>query len=667
MNPRVAESPAEPETAAPPAWSTARAEELYRLHLWGKGYVGISARGTVEVYPDKDPARSIDLHEIVLGLEERGFEPPLLIRLSDLLDHRLRELRSAFDDAIRQVEYSGQYTCVYPIKVNQQRHICEEIRDLGSELGFGLEAGSIPELLAVLALTSGHEQMPIICNGFKDHEFIEMVILATKLGRRIVPVVERFHELELIMRYARRYQVRPRIGMRVKLSAKGVGRWEHSAGVRGKFGLSVSEILRGIEKLREHDLLDCLELLHCHIGSQVFDIRSIKNAVSELAHVYCGMVKQGAPMGYLDLGGGMGVDYDGSQSASESSINYTVQEYATDVVYRVQNVCDDAGVPHPHLITESGRALTAYSSVLVCDVLGARRMDARIDLDTIQALVRSEGDEVPQPLLDLLDVYERVSSGGLVELYHDATHAREEAMTLFGLGYTSLPVRAATEELFWAIGRILLDRAGEDLPDELSDLPALLGDIYFCNFSIFQSVPDSWGIDQLFPIVPLHRLDEEPTRRGVLADLTCDSDGKIDRFVDPYEEKRTLELHELREVPSNGNGLPDTEPYYLGIFLVGAYQEILGDLHNLLGDTHAVHVRLDGDGEPVIEEIVEGDTVEEVLRYVQYDPPQMKQALRKDVERAIRDRRLTVQEGRQFLSAYDAGLEGYTYLETDDE
>ncbi len=649
--------------ADPPAWTPDQAEARYRVREWGQDYFGVSERGTVRVYPDKSPDRFVDLHDMVEGLEARGFRAPLLFRFTDLLQHRMRELRTAFDGAIAEADFGGTYRCVYPIKVNQQRHVCEEIRDTAAALDFGLEAGSIPELLAVLAMTANHNAMPIVCNGFKDENFIEIAVLATKLGRNIVPVVERFHELELLIRYTRHYGVRPRIGLRVKLATRGVGRWEHSAGVRGKFGLSVSEIVRAIEVLEAQDMLECLELLHCHIGSQIFDIRHIKNAVTELAHVYCGMVALGAPMGTLDLGGGMGVDYDGSRSANDSSINYTVQEYARDAVHRIQTVCDDEGVPHPDLITESGRALVAYSSVLVCDVLGARQTDARVDLSAIRELVRREGEDAPQPLLDLIHTHGEVDSASVVELYHDASHARQEALTLFGLGYMSLKARAATEELFWRIGRTLLERAGDDPPDELAELPALLGDIYFCNFSLFQSVPDSWGIDQLFPIVPIHRLDERPTRRGVLADLTCDSDGKIDRFVGPSGVKHTLELHPLR-TSRGADGEEITERYYLGFFLVGAYQEILGDLHNLFGDTHAVHVQLGADGTPIIEEIVEGDAVESVLRYVQYNPVEMRKALRRDVERSIREDGLTVSDGRHLLAVIDSGLDGYTYLET---
>ncbi len=633
------------------------------MSAWGQGYFSVNSLGHVVAQPDKNPARQIDLFEVVEGLADRGLHTPILIRFSDVLAHRLREMRAAFDRALTDAEYRGGYTCVYPIKVNQQRHICDEVRDLGAKLGFGLEAGSKPELLAVLALTDGHNNMPIVCNGFKDDEFIETVILATKLGRRIIPVVEKFSELELIVKKAQLYGVRPQIGVRVKLSSRGVGRWEQSAGARSKFGLFVSEVLRAVEYLRERDMLDCLRMLHCHIGSQVYDIRHVKNCVTELSHIYTELKRLGAAMGMLDIGGGLGVDYDGSRTASESSINYSVEEYAADVVWRVKSVCDDAGVDHPLIVAESGRAMVAYGSVLIFDVLGKNSFESTPDMDWIREVMEAE-DEIPQPLFDLLDAYDRLGSPKLVEVYHDALQARDEAMSLFSLGYMSLPIRAVTEQLFWCIGRGLLDRAtahsrNGQLPEELQQLPELLSDIYFCNFSLFQSVPDSWAIDQLFPICPIHRLDEEPKGRGILADITCDSDGKVDRFVDLREEKRTLELHDLRPA-ANGEG---HEPYFLGVFLVGAYQEILGDLHNLLGDTHAVHIRMDEDGSWNIDELVEGDTVSEVLSYVQFDPKQMLRTMRRDVEQAVKNNRLTVKEGKSLLQFYETGLDGYTYLE----
>ena len=645
-------------------WTPADASALYAIPEWGKGYVAVNNAGHVAVMPTKDPARQIDLHEVVSGLRERGIHTPVLLRFNDILMHRLREIRDAFKNTMTDQGYSGGYSCVYPIKVNQQRHVCEQIASLAVELGFGLEAGSKPELLAVLGLSAtaggpGVNGMPIICHGFKDDEFIETVILATKLGRNIIPVVEKFSELELIIKHAKAYNVRPKIGLRVKLSARGAGRWEGSAGVRSKFGLFLSEVLRAVELLKANDMLDCLTLLHCHVGSQLYDIRVLKNAINELARVYCELHKLGAGLTMLDIGGGMGVDYDGSQSAWPSSINYTIQEYATDVVYRVKSVCDDNSIPHPTILSESGRAMVAYSSMLVVDILGTSRFDGKVDPDAIEKQLRAEPD-APKPVVDLLDCIRNLTDRNVLETYHDATQARDEAMSLFSLGYMTLPMRAAAEQLFWATCLRLLDRAGRkgEIPDELEPLTDLLSDIYFCNFSLFQSMPDSWAIDQLFPICPIHRLNEEPTRRGILADITCDSDGKIDHFVDKRIDKKVLELHELRDTAAGGH-----EPYYLGVFLLGAYQEILGDLHNLLGDTHAVHISLDEQGGWEIDEVIEGDTVEEVLRYVQYDVEDLKRAMRLDIEAACRQGRLTLAEGKSLLQYYDHGLEGYTYLE----
>jgi len=647
-------------------WTIEEAAKLYGLLDWGKGYVGVNEAGNVTVMPTKDPTRQIDLAEVIGGLRERGIHTPVLLRFNDILEHRLREIRKSFDDAITEQQYTGGYCCVYPIKVNQQRHICEQVANLAVQLQFGLEAGSKPELLAVLGLSAvaggpGVNGMPIICNGFKDSEFIETVILATKLGRNIIPVVEKFSELELIVKHAKAYGVRPRIGLRVKLSSKGAGRWESSAGVRSKFGLFISEVITAVEYLRKHEMLDCLNLLHCHVGSQLFDIRVLKNAINELTHIYCELSKMGAGLTMLDIGGGMGVDYDGSQSAWHSSINYTVQEYAADVVYRIKAVCDDAKVKHPTILTESGRAMVAYGSVLVMDVLGTSRFEADPDMPAIEAAMKAE-QEVPQPMLDLLDTYVNLTDRNLVEAFHDSTQARDEAMSLFSLGYISLQMRAAAERLFWAIGHKILERASKksELPDEFESLPESLSDIYFCNFSLFQSMPDSWAIDQLFPIVPIHRLNEQPTRHGVLSDITCDSDGKIDHFVDKRIDKRTLELHEVKNLPGDEIGV---EPYYLGVFLLGAYQEILGDLHNLLGDTHAVHISL-GETGWEIDEVIDGDTVEEVLQYVQYDIADMKRAMRLDIEAACRQNRLTLAEGKSLMKYYDDGLEGYTYLET---
>jgi arginine decarboxylase len=635
-------------------WTTDDSARLYGLAEWGKGYFGVNALGHLTVMPGKDPGRQIDLFELIEGLRERDLHTPVLLRFTDILFHRLREIKGAFDAAIRDNDYKGAYRGIYPIKVNQQRHIVEEIRNIGTQLGFGLEAGSKPELLAVLALTEGHNEMPIVCNGFKDDEFIETVILATKLGRFIVPVVERFSDLELIVKHATRYGVRPRIGVRVKPSARGTGKWESTSGPRSKFGLFVGETIKAVEYLKQHGMADCLNMLHFHIGSQVGDIRVIKNAVNELSHIYTELVRLGGGLNIINIGGGMGIDYDGSQSAWESSVNYTAQEYAADVVYRIKSACDQDGIAHPTIMSESGRAMVAYSSVLVFDVLGKSRFEARANLDEIKAALSAE-EEKPQPVLDLIDAYERLTDRNIVEVYHDAMQARDEAMSLFSLGYLSLPMRAATEALFWAICRQALSRAGklDELPEEFRDLPEMLSDIYYCNFSVFQSMPDAWAIDQLFPITPIHRLKEQPQRHATLADISCDSDGKVDLFVDKRDIKKTLELHDLRE----------GEPYYLGVFLVGAYQEVLGDLHNLLGDTHAVHVSLDEEGRYSIDEVVEGDTVKEVLGYVQFDVEDLEKAMRRDIERAVRTGAMGVQEGQSLLKFYEQGIEGYTYLE----
>ncbi|MDH3271094.1 MAG: biosynthetic arginine decarboxylase [Gemmatimonadota bacterium] len=643
-------------------WTIAESTETYLVDAWGGGYFGISQRGTVEAYPDQNPSRPIDLHEVMRGLAGREIGTPLIIRLPGVLEHRMRHLRRAFDDAIAQAEYDEGYACVYPIKVNQERHVCEAIRDLGAELGFGLEVGSKPELIAGLALTQDYDEMPLVCNGFKDTEYVETVVLASKMGRNIIPVVEQAHELQLIRESAARHEALPDFGIRAKLATPGVGRWASSAGFRGKFGLTVGEILHAVDYLKQEGILEGFTMLHCHVGSQIFDIRTVKYVVSELAHLYVELVRAGAPIGTLDLGGGLGVDYDGSGSASDSSMNYTLEQYAADIVYRVKAVCDEADVPHPRLMTESGRALVAHSSLLVCEVIGSRRFREEPDSALIASALAAE--EPPQPLLDLHDAFERLDPDeghDLLEIYADAAHALAEATDLFTLGYIDLRSRAACEELYWAVGSAALEQFGDDLPDSIAGLPDELADLYFVNLSVFQSLLDSWGIRQLFPIMPIHRLDEEPTRRGVLADITCDSDGRIDRFPGGAEEKTTLELHAAahgKDFTQNG-----ADPYYIGIFLTGAYQETLGDLHNLLGDTNAVHVVIGNDGRWRIDAIVEGESVREVLGYVQYDADEIRRRLHRDVELAIENERLSLSEGTSLRRFLDESLQGYTYLE----
>ena len=635
-------------------WRVEDSLDLYHVEAWGKGYFGINDSGHVVVRPDTTERHEIDLYEVVEGLQARDLTTPVVVRFSDILAHRLRRLHDAFAQAIAENDYRNRYAAVYPIKVNQQRLVVEEVYRYGQEFGFGLEVGSKPELLAVMAMTENAPERLIICNGFKDDSYIEAVTLATKLGRTIIPVVENFEELGLILKHAQAYQVRPRIGVRVKLFSEGSGRWSASAGERSKFGLFITEILELFNVLKQHDMLDCLQLVHCHPGSQLQDIRRVKDAINELAHVYAELKLMGAGLQYIDVGGGLGVDYDGSGTNFPSSMNYTLNEYASDVVYRIASVCNLRDIPHPMIVSESGRAVAAYHSVLIFDALGSSALDKfRVTGDRAEDYGGDE--ELPQPVQDLFEAYRAVSERRLVECYHDALTAREQVLQMFNLGLLSLEFRALAERLYWATCAKIRDscRKLEHLPEELEDLESILSDTYFCNFSVFQSLPDSWAIDQLFPILPIHRLHERPTRTAVLADITCDSDGKIDRFVSLRDVKRTLELHELRA----------DERYYLAVFLVGAYQETLGDLHNLFGDTHVVHVRLHDEGGWWIEEIVKGDTANKVLEYMEYDVAELYPALARDCERAIRAGRMTLAESQALKRFYERELDGYAYLE----
>ncbi|MFO0829851.1 MAG: biosynthetic arginine decarboxylase [Phycisphaerales bacterium] len=639
-----------------PAWTVEDSADLYNLRSWGKGFFDVNKLGHVTVRPTKDPSREVDLHEVVQGLRERGLRTPVLLHFSDLLHRRMRDMGDAFEAAIKDNSYRGRYLAVYPIKVNQQRRVVEEIREYGKEYGYGLEVGSKPELLAVMGMTTDTPDRLIICNGFKEDRYIEFVTLAAKLGRTIIPVIENLTELRLILASSEKYGIRPRIGVRVNLSTPGAGRWRHSSGIKAKFGLSLSEVLEVLEILKRQGLQDCLQLLHCHMGSQIHDIRQVNSGVNELARIYAELAKAGAGMRYLDVGGGMGIDYDGSQTNFEFSTNYTIAEYASNVVYKIMSVCDEEGVEHPTIVTESGRAMVAQQSVLIFDVLGANRLD-RFQVPTSLEQHFPSGSEIPRPVIDLWEAYSTVSERRLLECYHDALQARDEALSLFSVGYMSLNDRALVERLFWCTCARIRDKCREmpSIPEELQDLESSVSDTYFCNLSIFQSLPDIWAINQLFPILPIHRLGERPTRKATLADLTCDSDGKIDRFVDDHDIKKTIELHELNV----------GEDYFLGAFLVGAYQETLGDLHNLFGDTHVAHVRLDENNQWWIDEIIEGDSVGEVLHYVQYDATRLAMDIRKETERAVRTKQMTAAESHQLVKAYEAGLAGYTYLECD--
>ena len=651
-DPKPAHRTRKPKATQP--WRVGNSLELYHVDAWGKGYFSINDAGHLVVRPDTRPEREIDLHEVVEGLKARDLTTPVVVRFSDILAHRLKHLHDAFAQAISENDYGNRYAAVYPIKVNQQRLVVEEVYRYGKEFGFGLEVGSKPELLAVMAMTENEPSRPIICNGFKDDSYIEAVTLATKLGRTIIPVVENFVELGLILKHAEAYGVRPSIGVRVKLSSEGSGRWSGSAGDKSKFGLFITEVLELFNTLKARDMLDCLKLVHCHPGSQLPDIRRLKDAINELAHVYAELKLMGAGLEYIDVGGGLGVDYDGSGTNFSSSMNYTLIEYARDVVYRIANVCNARKIPHPMIISESGRAIAAYHSVLIFDALGSSALD-KFEVTGTETEKFGAGREVPQPVVDLADAYRIVSDRRLVECYHDAVTAREQALQMFNLGLLSLEFRGLAERLFWATCAKVRDccRKLDTVPEELEDLESILSDTYFCNFSVFQSLPDSWAIEQLFPIMPIHRLDEQPMRTGVLADITCDSDGKIDRFVSMRDVKRTLELHELE---------PGKE-YYLAAFLVGAYQETLGDLHNLFGDTHVVHIRLHDEGGWWIEEIVKGDTANKVLEYMEYDVAELYPALARDCERALRDGRMTLAESQRLKRFYEAELNGYAYLE----
>ena len=629
----------------PDDWTFRDSLALYNVPRWGGDFFSVSEAGTVEVGPAGDAGTRIDLHSLVLDLQQRGLRTPMLIRFSDILASRVQGLHRAFSRAIEEYGYGGCFRGVYPIKVNQQRHVVEEIVHYGAGLGVGLEAGSKPELLIALSLLDTEGAL-IICNGYKDKAYIETALLAQRLGRRPVIVIDRFRELELVIKTAQELGIRPHIGVRARLSARGAGKWTESTGHRSKFGLTPAEIVAAAERLRADDMLDCLELVHSHIGSQITSIQAHKEALKEVSRVYVGLHQMGAKLGLLDVGGGLAVDYDGSRSHFHSSKNYSLQEYANDVVSFVQEACEDAGVPSPDIVTESGRAMVAHHSVLVFDVLEVNEILTGVDPDPLE-------EDAPKVLKDLADVWDGIGAARLQESYNDTLELRDEATTLFSLGYLSLADRGRSERLVLCCCEKILREAGslESPPEELAGLEEELADTYYANFSVFQSAPDSWAVGQLFPVMPIHRLDERPTRRGVLADLTCDSDGKIDLFIWDRGVKRVLELH-----------APNGQPYGVGIFLVGAYQEILGDLHNLFGDTDAVHVRLEEDGGYTVEHVVEGDDVSDVLRYVQYDPKMLIERVRRASETALREGRIALEDSARLRQHYVQGLRDYTYL-----
>lgn len=620
--------------------------ETYNIDRWGCGYFRINEAGNVIVTPRGEGGGQIDMKELIDELLGRGIQLPILLRFSDVLRSRIELICSAFQTAMKEYGYGGQYRGVYPIKVNQNRTVVEEIIEYGRPFHYGLEAGSKPELLAIMAIHQDDESL-IICNGYKDEEYIETALLASKLGKTVILVVEKPSEIDHIHRVAERTGIRPQLGVRARLSSRGAGRWEQSGGDFSKFGLGATEMVEAVEKLRAWGELDCLRLLHFHLGSQISAIKSVKNALREAGRMFTELHKMGAEgLSYLDVGGGLGVDYDGSQTNFSSSMNYTVQEYANDVVYTMKEICDAEKVPHPHIVSESGRATTAHHSVLVVNVLGVTEFNTQVPAKL--------PPNAPPLVTNMWETYQGVSQKNLLESYHDAVEDKDQVLQLFNLGHLSLEHRVVCENLFWATCEkvLLLSRGMAHIPEELEGLEKALSDTYFCNFSMFQSVPDAWAVDQLFPICPIHRLNEEPTQRATLADITCDSDGKIDAFIDLRDVKPVLELH-----PKNGND------YFLGIFLVGAYQEILGDLHNLFGDTNTVHVALSPEGEYDVKDVVAGDTVSEVLSFVDYSPSDLLGRLRANVEAALRKRLLTIEESRMLINRFRQGMAGYTYLE----
>jgi arginine decarboxylase len=629
-------------------WTIADSMETYAVRNWGGHYFNINEKGHLEVTPTANGV-TIDLKELVEELTQRGITQPLLIRFKNILRHRIEQLNEAFRKAIADHGYKGEYRGVYPIKVNQDRYVVEEVVNCGRNYGYGLEAGSKPELLAVMAMLD-HEEGLVICNGYKDEEYVQTALLASKLGRTVIMVVEKPSELELIRNVSQKVGVKPTIGIRAKLATRGSGRWESSGGDRSKFGLSAREMLDAVSQLREWGMLDCFSLLHFHLGSQISSIRSIKNALREAGRFFVELYKLGAPLKYLDVGGGLGVDYDGSQTNFASSMNYSLQEYANDIVFSMQEMCDAEDVPHPSIVSESGRAVVAHHAVLIVNILGVSEFFEGKAPEALR-------EDAPTLLRNLWEAHRDVSRKNYLEAYHDALEYKDECLQLFSLGHLTLEDRVVAENLFWGTCQKVLRivRESDHVPEELEGLEKALSDTYFCNFSMFQSLPDSWAVEQLFPIMPIHRLNEPPTRRAILADITCDSDGKIDEFIDLHDVKHVLELHPY----------VSGQEYYIGMFLVGAYQEILGDLHNLFGDTNTVHVGLAEGGGYFIEHVVEGDKVVDVLKYVQYDKDDLIARVRRNVENALRNKRMTFEESRLFLKMYDEGLSGYTYLERD--
>ena len=627
-------------------WTIEDSKELYNIKGWGASYFGINEAGHVYVTPCKDN-NQLDLCEIMDELVLRDVTPPVLLRFPDILDNRIEKISSCFEIAKQEYNYEGENFIIYPIKVNQMQPVVEEIISHGRKFNLGLEAGSKPELHAVIAVQCQSDSL-IICNGYKDQSYIELALLAQKMGKRIFIVVEKLNEIDIIAKAAKKLNVMPNIGIRIKLASTGSGKWAESGGDASKFGLTASELLQALEKLDEKGLHDCLRLIHFHIGSQITKIRRIQTALTEAAQYYANLRKMGYNVDFVDCGGGLGVDYDGTRSSnSESSVNYSIQEYVNDCVSTFVDAANKHGIPHPNIITESGRNVAAHHSMLIINVLETALLP-----EMSEEFEAKETDH--QLVRELYKIWDNLNSRNMLEDWHDAEQIREESLELFSHGMVDLKTRAEIEAMYWSVCHEIntLSKGMKHVPDELRNLDKLLADKYFCNFSLFQSLPDSWAIDQLFPVIPIQRLNERPTRKATLQDITCDSDGKIANFVSEGRTSHVLPVHTLRR----------GEPYYLGVFLVGAYQEILGDLHNLFGDTNAVHLSVK-DGSYHIDQIIDGETVEEVLEYVQYNPKKLVRQLEIWVTKSVKQGKISLEEGKEFLNNYRSGLYGYTYLE----
>ena len=626
-------------------WSIEDSAELYNINGWGLSYFSINEKGHVAVTP-KANGPSIDLKELMEELQVRDVQAPVLLRFPDILDNRIEKISNCFNAAAEEYGYTGKNFIIYPIKVNQMRPVVEEIVSHGNKFNIGLEAGSKPELHAVLSIDIDDDAM-IICNGYKDESYIELALLAQKMGKRIFLVVEKLMELKTIARIAKKLNIKPNLGIRIKLASSGSGKWEESGGDVSKFGVNSSELLEALELLQKAKLSECLQLIHFHIGSQVTNIRRIKTALKEVSQFYVQLKKLGYNINFVDIGGGLGVDYDGTRSATSNSMNYSIQEYVNDAVSAIVDVCEKNSLPQPNIITESGRSLTAHHSVFVIEAMVSTSLPAFDEDEEISG-------DAHELVKELYELWDNLNQPRLLETWHDAIQCREDALNLFNLGLIDLNTRAQVERLFWSVARDVyaMAEATKHAPDELKKIAKMLPDKYFCNFSLFQSLPDSWSIDQIFPIMPISRLNEQPTKSATIQDITCDSDGKIANFVSGRNVSYYLPVHDLR----------DKEPYYFGVFLVGAYQEILGDLHNLFGDTNAVHVKVKGD-EYVIDKVIEGETVADVLDYVQFNPKRMARAIEVWVVSSVKKGTITAEEGREFLSNYRSGLYGYTYLE----